>query len=342
MVQSYCWVFTDNSIAPEHILDYSTEVIARVKPRHAYFSVERAPSSGKLHVQGCLWWPKRVTLSVIKEAFNVVGANPHLEPMKGRYKDQAMAYCAKTETHVAGPFEFGTIEGQTEESLKGIPPKINSDFRRVSFVVFGPHKTLKTTFFKMVLEYLVGDVYFVPGKAKNSSGRWLSDYQGQRAAIIDEFDYDADFDHNQWKQILDRVPQNIASGMGGKSVMWQPEWVILLSNDPIGRGHPFLGEAFSRRIDKVLWWKVDPERVTDDRLYPRRTLNYDLDSFDEYKPPDMRRQYRKAVVKEKRKDIEITTEDGHKVKPYQPRPMKRTRHVTPPPSEDEGDSLSQN
>lgn len=71
------------------------------------YSVERAPTTGQLHAQGFAHFDHAQSFKAVKALF----PGAHLEPMKGSWK-QNLAYTGKPETHVSGPYEFGTAPHQ--------------------------------------------------------------------------------------------------------------------------------------------------------------------------------------------------------------------------------------
>lgn len=76
--------------------------------RWAVASVERCPTTGKLHVQASIMYHNQVTLSHVRNDF---GNSGHYEPSKGTAQ-QNLAYCTKSDTHVAGPWTIGELPKQ--------------------------------------------------------------------------------------------------------------------------------------------------------------------------------------------------------------------------------------
>lgn len=115
-------------------------------------------------------------------------------------------------------------------------------------------------------------------------------------AIIDEYDFDADFEQSQWKLILDRRPQMVASTMGGRSVFWSPQIIVLLSNHPIGRGHPFTDVVFRTRFSETFndWNWIYTEngqrypRLACPLYHPPVELHGTIDLYPAYVPPSER------------------------------------------------------
>lgn len=252
MVQSFCWCFTDNTVTADTVQHYRDEVLGRMELDHYVCQLEHVSHT---HLQGLIRYKRRVSFSVIKAAFAALGANPHIEVMKGTYA-QAKAYCMKPESRVLGPWEEGS---EFKDDVIPIPD-------RQVVCIFGPPKTGKTYIARLIGEYLgPNSVYNVPGRAKNSNGRWLGDYSGQPIAIIEEFNFFEDFTKDQWKLLLDGVAHPLPGRAGGQTVQWIPSLIFLLTNDAIRPSHPFRSDpAFLYRISHLIFYNVPahPKAVT--------------------------------------------------------------------------------
>lgn len=71
--------------------------------------------------------------------------------------------------------------------------------------------------------------YRIAAYSGNSKSRWLGPYEGQAVVICDEFD-PAQFDSDFLKMMLDRQPQSLTTVSNGKSAMFDPSLLILISN----------------------------------------------------------------------------------------------------------------
>lgn len=71
--------------------------------RFIIWQQERAPDTGKLHVQGYIAFKTNIGL---KRVQSVVGANVHCEIARGD-EQQNVAYCSKEDSRVRGPWRFG-------------------------------------------------------------------------------------------------------------------------------------------------------------------------------------------------------------------------------------------
>lgn len=233
----------------------------------ACVQLERAPETGRLHYQGVVRFNDRLTLGAAIDAMkhsNLAGC--HLEPTKGSFQDN-LNYCSKSDSRMAGPWYLGDVSHPEEVDIEDKPQLQRSQSKtaadlsqyinlvppkwRFITVCWGPPAIGKSYIWGLIGEYIGGGVYKVPAKAKNSNGRWVGDYKGEQMAIIDEYDYDNDFENSQWKLLLDRKPQMVPGTMGGKSVLWCPQVIVLLSNHAIGPGHPFTDMVFRTRFSEV-------------------------------------------------------------------------------------------
>lgn len=82
---------------------YKATVEALPHIRHAVWQVERAPTTGRLHLQMYAEFRSPVRPHAIQRHF----PGAHVEESKGSY-EQNKAYCTKEETRVEGPFRLGS------------------------------------------------------------------------------------------------------------------------------------------------------------------------------------------------------------------------------------------
>lgn len=98
------WCFTAYTWPAE-----GPQAAAKAHDRVTYiiFSQERCPDTGRLHLQGYVQFEAPTRLSQASAILRELGlGSPHLEKKRGTTA-QAIAYCRKPESHVAGPWEFG-------------------------------------------------------------------------------------------------------------------------------------------------------------------------------------------------------------------------------------------
>lgn len=200
----------------------------------AQWSLEKCSDTGRVHIQGMVRMEKRMVFSSVKSALDKWFDKFHLEEMKGTWQ-QSLDYTSKPETHVAGPFRYNVRDPSAPFT------------RKVSYW-WGPPGSGKSTAARQVLGSKGYDIYEV-AKSSASKGTWLPGYSSQEGVIMDEVDWKW-FDESGWKKVLDRMPQTLVAGAGGKNVYWDPVEIILISNYPPTK---FLeNEAIKSRIHDVV------------------------------------------------------------------------------------------
>jgi len=105
------WVFTLNN--PEGQIEWPAD-----KVTYAIWQEEAAPTTGTIHYQGFVVLKRSQRISYVKKLLPTA----HWEARKGT-REQAISYCEKSETKVAGPWTFGKIKRQgqrtdLEEAMK--------------------------------------------------------------------------------------------------------------------------------------------------------------------------------------------------------------------------------
>lgn len=217
----------------------------------AQWSVERCEKTGRLHLQGMLRMATRTVFSTVKFHLQKLCPGAHIKNMKGTW-DQNLSYTSKERTHVAGPFRYNVRDP-------------DAPFKRTVEYWFGKPCTGKGTEARQYLESKGYQIYHV-AKSEASNGTWLSGYSGQEGVIMDEVDVSW-FGESNWKKVLDRMPQTLPAGSGGKTCEWTPVHIIMISNylpPPL-----FRSEAFKTRIHKIRFIDREPYKL------PETELDYD-------------------------------------------------------------------
>lgn len=108
--RSRSWVFTDYAVGD----DRRDSLLALVPNSAAYivFQEESCPRTQRRHYQGYVQFVGRKTL---RSAKSVLGGQPHLATRRGTHRE-AIAYCKKDESRVAGPWEAGEGVEQGERT----------------------------------------------------------------------------------------------------------------------------------------------------------------------------------------------------------------------------------
>lgn len=251
------WVYTlMTSQTTEPKEHWNPDLMAYLKVQ-----VEKAPTTGQLHYQGCLIMKKATRMTGVKKALNAPTA--HLEPAKAW--DRAVAYCGKEETRVDGPWEYGkpTTQGQRKDIellaeavklgkrdreladeypvsymryYKGVQalrsaqtPKTNRTNMRAA--VFwgetGSGKTWSAT-------EAWGDNYYTVFQPTHPNP-WFDGYQGEANVLFDDVGVGL-LDCNFLKRLLDIYP--VLVPVKGGSVAWLAETIVLTSNLHMDRWYP--------------------------------------------------------------------------------------------------------
>lgn len=249
------------------------------KIRYATWQVERAPTTGQLHLQGYVEFKSPVRIPQAKRLLNSPGA--HLEPRRGT-REQARDYAQKEESRVRGPFEVGIWEispGKRSDldavknalvqgaSLAQISDDHFGAFLRYHrgirawkllhavrrewpmevVVLWGPTGTGKTR----AAWDLAPTAYGLPPSQGGSGVGWWDGYDGHETVIIDEF-YGW-LKYSFFLQLLDRYPLRLETK--GGSVECQLRRVILTSNKPPEEwydGAKFPFPPIDRRLSRVI------------------------------------------------------------------------------------------
>lgn len=107
------WCFTINA-TPEEAVQWDTATADAPAPlqidadagiRYLLYQLERAPTTGQLHLQGFVTYSQVHSLAQVKVTLHHDTA--HVEKMQGTVQ-QSIDYCTKSTTKVAGPWSVGT------------------------------------------------------------------------------------------------------------------------------------------------------------------------------------------------------------------------------------------
>lgn len=232
---SRSYIFTINNPQGDFLLVQDPQV------RYCVFQYEIAPSTGTLHAQGYIELHKPQRIAFMKK----LSATAHWEVRRGT-RDQARAYAMKTDTRVAGPFEFGNwesgghgsrndlrsmydemksganirsiLESHTEPAFKyhGAVSKYmpyfekKRDWEMEVHVLIGDPGTGKT---RQVWEKIKDKDYYI----KEPSNKWWDGYDGQEIILID--DYIGQFDFTYLLRLLDRYPMQLEIKGGSRQML---------------------------------------------------------------------------------------------------------------------------
>lgn len=229
---------------------------------YAVWQLERAPETGRLHLQGYLELTNRGYLTKVKKLRGLEGA--HLEARRGSPKE-AKEYCRKPESRVAGPWETGVWVEEahrkdqktkaTEQLVARVragasDPELWEEFPSlmlihnrsvvrareafggakrnsmpIVFLFCGPGGTGKSRTATAIAEYL-GDVYVVP--TAKSSGLYFDGYRQERSIILDDMD-GARCTPGFFKQLCDRYAFSVPVH-GAGNVNFNSPYIFITTN----------------------------------------------------------------------------------------------------------------
>lgn len=248
--------------------------------------LEKAPTTGQLHLQGYLEFEGARRVSTLKQ--EILGA--HLEKRLGSQK-QAIDYCKKSRTQVEGYWEWGTPKEQGKRT--DIDDLLDDLEKTRSLTKTATKKEFRKTYVrnsrgieKMANMLLLPDeprsqeTEFIvkigePGSGKTTStmkeypgaywktaGKWWDRYQGQDTVVLDEFV--GWLPYHELMRLGDLSP--LLLEVKGDSVNFVAKRAILISNKfPWDwynyNEHKLDKESLFRRIKEVYYYKKGQEPV---------------------------------------------------------------------------------
>lgn len=254
--QSEFWFFTFNESKEEKLPSPSdfykllTESDDTID--YAKFQLEAGEAKARNHYQGVFHSGRRVH-ERLRLRIQPKLPGLHLEP--ARSWAACVEYVSKAHTRLDGPWEYGQPPrvgrglggGQQQNTY---PPRPDPWAKRTVVIITGPPGIGKTYQVRSFCRDKNLSLYAVSERAKQSSGRWIGPYAGQPAVLIDEFEY-SDFSRGQWLTLLDAYDTNVTSSMGGKTVMWQPQYIFMTCNHLHHIERLLQDPAIRRRISRV-------------------------------------------------------------------------------------------
>jgi len=245
---------------------------------YVVYQKEKA-ASGTLHLQGYAEFSTRKKLDTLKK----VCGEAHWEPRHGT-QAQAIAYCQKEDTRVAGPWEQGTkledeVQGQRNDliSLKtdiesGMPmlevtnnnyyamsryhkfalwhrSLMNNNMRKHQTTVevfWGKPDTGKTTH----VQKIAGDNAFWVRQPQHNGALWWDGYDGNEVVVIDEF-YGW-LPRTLMQRLIDHTPLMLDTK--GGAVNFIAKKIYIVSNAPPSEWWKVagLGPAMERRLKEPI------------------------------------------------------------------------------------------
>lgn len=223
--------------------------------------LEAGTTQGYVHWQMYFYTRKSKTFEWVKNFFTELKLDkPHIEALKTReHQVNAFHYVHKADTSlgrrfITNPDRFPSyLSKEKEDEAEALVHKT-----REVFLYYGPPATGKSYAANQTcLAATNGQTpYRVPASSGNSKSRWLGNYSGQEAVIIDEF-LPTQFEPDFLKMLLDRGPQEVTTTMGGKSKMFGPKLIILCNNMTRMEARQFCeNPIFKTRITKAFHFVI--------------------------------------------------------------------------------------
>jgi len=281
------------------------------KHKFSIFQLERAPSTGQLHLQGYSELSSTARFNWIQGNWNGF-RTAHFEKRRGS-QQQAIDYCKKEESRVAGPWEIGerAIQGQrsdlaevAEKIKEGkdmasiandhpssfirysrgfeklaalIGPKRKVDWEMEVIVYWGTSGSGKTT--KAKLDY--PDAYlWMPQRGQTI---WWDGYNNEDTIIIDEFA--SNFQYHYALRILSEPGVRVET-KGGTICLYAKK-IVITSMEPPTKWWPSVTEnryALYRRIQQCYKFSGNAIRGTNETTIDEFPLEFESDPCNEYAP----------------------------------------------------------
>lgn len=253
---------------------------------HSYvvYQQEECPTTRALHLQGYIEFPTRKRITAVKEALGDPTA--HVEPRRGT-QEEAIKYCTKEDTRVAGPWTDGQpteshqgqrsdLEecaaliqaGKRERDIADVLPTVLMKYPRgvqTMIAVLSAPRTPSVTPCVIWIHGPSGSgksrwAYgtYPPPTAywKPDSSKWWPNYAGQSTVVLDDFD-DSAMPLKYWLRIMDRYPMQVEP-KGGYVELIATKFIITHTKHPqLIWPNPYdSGEAefkqIHRRITKII------------------------------------------------------------------------------------------
>lgn len=270
--------------------------------------VERCPTSGRLHLQCYLVTTTKLRLVTVKSFFG--DSAPHLEARRGTH-NEAVAYCTKEETRVAGPWTFG--QAPAGQGFRSDLASVAQDIENGALTQSNIREEAPSTFCRNrngILDLLahaakkrtrdfrhvVVDIYYGEagaGKTRKAhedfpeaytletsacgNNIWFDGYTGEKVIIVDDFYGWIRF--NFLLKFLDGYQLRLP--IKGGHTWAEYDHVIFTSNShPVtwyGWGDKISWAAFKRRVSKVILFKNNTQQeleLPDDWMTVENDLSF--------------------------------------------------------------------
>lgn len=308
--QAKRWCFTIHE--PHYDDDLLSRLQANSNYTHLVYQEEKAPTTGKLHIQGYISFKTKIRQKQVKEHLHKTA---HVEIAKGTDKEN-LEYCTKSETATgAHKYQYGNFSkrgnqgGRTEledisDAIKGgmsmedltddympLLIKYNSGIQKTiqlwrdknapetrnvtTIVLAGPSGIGKSYWARKFAKERELTLYSKPITTENGV-QWMDGYSNEDILVLDDFAR-GQIGYRTLLTFLD--PYKLRVQVKGGMVVARWSWVIFTSNDTPNEwyhGNEEYLEPLLRRLPNIYKGKKG-ERAT--HHYPTSTLFRGLDAI---------------------------------------------------------------
>jgi len=253
---------------------------------YVIFQKEACPTTGRIHLQGYAECKSQLTIKQFKKALNTEVNPSGVQRRRGTQK-QAIEYCSKEESRIAGPFIFGTPKRFTERErtdLNSVAEAIENGASLSDIAEQNPKqyimynkgiralKSMKTQHrnFKTEVHWVYGGTgkgksryawtNYPDAYPKNTSEWWdLYDPDVYETVIMDDYRCNSKIRFDELLRLFDRYPHLVQQK--GATVTFKPKLIILTTTHSPQDTFPHHEEDMDqllRRIDKIVNLNEDP------------------------------------------------------------------------------------
>jgi len=228
---------------------------------YAVGQLEEAPDTGRRHIQLFVQFRKRIRLSGINGGLGLSSGDHHSERRRGTV-DEAIAYCSKSDSRIAGPWYFGERPSKTgqrndlesacntlreHKSLKRLAEefptayvKYQRGFKELLHLIGQTRDYLPKTVIvywgepgsgktRTCFEAHKEDIWFAPPPSPNC---WFDGYAGEETVIIDDYN-PVKNDEKAFKNLLQMLHEYpFQMNVKNSSVWFVPKTIVITSQNP--------------------------------------------------------------------------------------------------------------
>lgn len=276
---------------------FSTHVQSFSQFRGLSFQLEKAPTTGRLHLQWNILFKDKVSFTKLKTDLERYGKSPHIEVTAK--PQEAWDYTSKAETRVCGPFHVGQgpmksgartdlvtfvndckemvpDPSKTEEfemkhlMVEARYPKLYNKYvakyesqrtwKTVVVVLWGAAGTGKTRFAHYMAErgFPGQPVYSVTSYPPSRNSHVAWMYGYDRHYVCLFDEYEGQYPSSLFKQLTGDMPCKVKIGDGAAERQWVPSLLIICSNSNPENWYG-VGSEYFRRFTSVVHFDYSPD-----------------------------------------------------------------------------------